>query len=155
MIICSCPNTGPMKRCRFCRRCPSRLLFRRAGSLTRHPAWIGNANCVVSRASEILRPRTATGATCTTTVTRDGGYQPMGSGGYKPMGRSSRSRLCRACRGPHSSKSRPSSFFSRAAVGLVDPGQLLKEISSQPPPRPQPTPWPVGGTTYSVSAKIA
>jgi hypothetical protein len=30
--------------------------------------------------------RTSTSATYTTTVTRSGGYQPMGSGGYHPMG---------------------------------------------------------------------
>ena len=33
--------------------------------------------------------RTGTGATYTTTVSRNGGnsYQPMGTGGYKPLGR--------------------------------------------------------------------
>jgi hypothetical protein len=30
--------------------------------------------------------RNATGATYTTTITRTGGYQPMGGGGYRPMG---------------------------------------------------------------------
>ena len=31
--------------------------------------------------------RSGNTATYTTTVTRTGGYQPMGAGGYKPMGR--------------------------------------------------------------------
>jgi hypothetical protein len=30
--------------------------------------------------------RTSSGATYTTTITRSGGYQPMGSSGYQPMG---------------------------------------------------------------------
>ena len=31
--------------------------------------------------------RSSTGSTYTTTITRSGGYQPMGSGGYNPLGR--------------------------------------------------------------------
>jgi hypothetical protein len=38
-------------------------------------------------ATTVLTSRSGNSATYTTTVTKTGGYQPMGSGGYKPMGR--------------------------------------------------------------------
>jgi hypothetical protein len=38
-------------------------------------------------ATTVQTARTGTTATYTTTITRTGGYQPMGPGGYKPMGR--------------------------------------------------------------------